>query len=171
MRAIIRRERIDAGDIPQQRRGVLQRVAQGEIDAVDAAVDRPLLGDRRDRRIHHRQVGIEIAEAARLRRRHAALLQPPDVLGAVAVAARIRRRLGADQAAADIGVEGRRRDRELGGGLAGGEWPDLEAVKQGDRAMNMILTKSQIGLDGVPAAETVLSHVDGERGELIIAGE
>ncbi|MGY4156834.1 citrate synthase [Bradyrhizobium sp. USDA 4461] len=37
--------------------------------------------------------------------------------------------------------------------------------------MNMIVTKSQIGLDGVPAAETVLSHVDGERGELIIAGE
>ena len=34
-----------------------------------------------------------------------------------------------------------------------------------------ILTKSQIGLDGVPAAETVLSHVDGECGELIIAGE
>jgi citrate synthase len=37
--------------------------------------------------------------------------------------------------------------------------------------MNVHLTKSQIGLDGVPAAETVLSHVDGERGELIIAGE
>ena len=37
--------------------------------------------------------------------------------------------------------------------------------------MNMQLTKSPIGLDGVPAAETVLSHVDGERGELIIAGE
>ena len=37
--------------------------------------------------------------------------------------------------------------------------------------MNMHLPKSQIGLDGVPAAETVLSHVDGERGELIIAGE
>ncbi|MCC8943456.1 citrate synthase/methylcitrate synthase, partial [Bradyrhizobium sp. Arg68] len=37
--------------------------------------------------------------------------------------------------------------------------------------MTMHLTKSQIGLDGVPAAETVLSHVDGERGELIIAGE
>jgi citrate synthase len=37
--------------------------------------------------------------------------------------------------------------------------------------MNMHLTKSQIGLDGVPAAETVLSHVDGERGELVIAGE
>jgi citrate synthase len=39
------------------------------------------------------------------------------------------------------------------------------------RFMNMQLTKSQIGLDGVPAAETVLSHVDGERGELIIAGD
>ena len=37
--------------------------------------------------------------------------------------------------------------------------------------MNVHLTKSQIGLDGVPAAETVLSHVDGDRGELIIAGE
>src|SRR5258708_769208 len=37
--------------------------------------------------------------------------------------------------------------------------------------MNIHLTKSQIGLDGVPAAETVLSDVDGERGELIIAGE
>jgi citrate synthase len=37
--------------------------------------------------------------------------------------------------------------------------------------MNIHLTKSQIGLDGVPAAETALSHVDGEHGELIIAGE
>ena len=37
--------------------------------------------------------------------------------------------------------------------------------------MNIHLTKSQIGLDGIPAAETALSHVDGERGELIIAGE
>jgi citrate synthase len=42
---------------------------------------------------------------------------------------------------------------------------------KGDWAMNIQLSKSQIGLDGVPAAETVLSHVDGERGELIIAGE
>jgi citrate synthase len=31
--------------------------------------------------------------------------------------------------------------------------------------------KTPIGLDGVPAAETVLSNVDGEKGELIIAGE
>ncbi len=37
--------------------------------------------------------------------------------------------------------------------------------------MNMLLSKTPIGLDGVPAAEMVLSHVDGERGELIIAGE
>jgi citrate synthase len=37
--------------------------------------------------------------------------------------------------------------------------------------MNMQLSKTPIGLDGIAAAETVLSHVDGARGELIIAGE
>jgi citrate synthase len=37
--------------------------------------------------------------------------------------------------------------------------------------MNIQLSKTPIGLDGIPAAETLLSHVDGERGELIIAGE
>jgi citrate synthase len=36
--------------------------------------------------------------------------------------------------------------------------------------MIMTLHKSPIGLDGVAAAETSLSHVDGERGRLIIAG-
>jgi citrate synthase len=53
------------------------------------------------------------------------------------------------------------------------ERPDFLLVqcKREIWAMNIHLTKSQIGLDGVPAAETVLSHVDGERGELIIAGE
>jgi citrate synthase len=37
--------------------------------------------------------------------------------------------------------------------------------------MNLQLSKSPVGLDGIAAVETVLSHVDGERGELIIAGE
>lgn len=37
--------------------------------------------------------------------------------------------------------------------------------------MTMHLTSTPSGLDGVPAADTVLSHVDGQRGELIIAGE
>ncbi|CCE09859.1 putative citrate synthase [Bradyrhizobium sp. STM 3843] len=37
--------------------------------------------------------------------------------------------------------------------------------------MNIPLGRTPIGLDGIPAAETVLSHVDGEHGELIIAGE
>ena len=32
-------------------------------------------------------------------------------------------------------------------------------------------TRAPIGLDGVAAAETALSHVDGEKGKLIIAGE
>lgn len=34
----------------------------------------------------------------------------------------------------------------------------------------MTLHQSPIGLDGVAAAETALSHADGERGQLIIAG-
>jgi citrate synthase len=37
--------------------------------------------------------------------------------------------------------------------------------------MTLQTAKSPIGLDGVPAAETALSHVDGEKGELIITGE
>ncbi len=37
--------------------------------------------------------------------------------------------------------------------------------------MTLQLPKSPIGLDGVPAAETALSHVDGDKGELVIAGE
>ena len=37
--------------------------------------------------------------------------------------------------------------------------------------MNIQLSKTPIGLDGIPAAETVLSHVDGAKGDLIIAGE
>ncbi|MBI1211897.1 MAG: citrate synthase [Alphaproteobacteria bacterium] len=36
--------------------------------------------------------------------------------------------------------------------------------------MSIHAPKPAIGLDNVPAAETALSHVDGERGELIIAG-
>lgn len=37
--------------------------------------------------------------------------------------------------------------------------------------MTLQSQKSPIGLDGVPAAETALSHVDGEKGELVVAGE
>jgi citrate synthase len=37
--------------------------------------------------------------------------------------------------------------------------------------MTALLRKPATGLDGVPAAETALSHVDGEKGELIIAGD
>jgi citrate synthase len=36
--------------------------------------------------------------------------------------------------------------------------------------MNVQLGKTPVGLDGIAAAETVLSHVDGQQGELIIAG-
>src|SRR6185369_16245350 len=46
------------------------------------------------------------------------------------------------------------------------------ATQTEDAKMTMQnVSKSPIGLDGVPAAETALSHVDGQKGELIIAGE
>ena len=37
--------------------------------------------------------------------------------------------------------------------------------------MTVHLTSTPTGLDGIPAADTALSHVDGAKGELIIAGE
>ena len=37
--------------------------------------------------------------------------------------------------------------------------------------MTLQFTRTPDGLDGIPAADTALSHVDGQRGELIIAGE
>ena len=58
-RAIVARKRIDAGHIPQQRRGMFERVGLRKIDAVHAAIDRAVLGDGRNRRIHHRQIGVE----------------------------------------------------------------------------------------------------------------
>ena len=120
-RAIVMGKRIDAGHVPQQRRGMFERIGLGELDAVDAAIDRAVLGDGRNRRIHHRQIGVETAQAARLRRRRAPFLEAANVLRPVAMASRIRRRLGADQSAADIGVERGRRDRQFRGSLAGGE--------------------------------------------------
>jgi citrate synthase len=37
--------------------------------------------------------------------------------------------------------------------------------------MTLHVTSTPTGLDGIPAADTALSHVDGQKGELIIAGE
>jgi citrate synthase len=49
--------------------------------------------------------------------------------------------------------------------------PDLLCDATEEIEMTIQPSKSPIGLDGVPAAETALSHVDGHKGELIIAGE
>jgi len=51
------------------------------------------------------------------------------------------------------------------------EVTDLLCSAAEEIVMTIQSTKSPIGLDGVPAAETALSHVDGQKGELIIAGE
>src|SRR3984885_14412445 len=44
-------------------------------------------------------------------------------------------------------------------------------MQQRRSTMTIQPTRTPIGLDGVAAAETALSHVDGEKGELIIAGD
>src|SRR6195952_2027794 len=49
--------------------------------------------------------------------------------------------------------------------------PIFCATQQRSGQMTVQSSKSPIGLDGVAAAETALSHVDGQKGELIIAGE
>src|ERR1700744_3373363 len=50
--------------------------------------------------------------------------------------------------------------------------PEHRSLLQRNKEGSMtVQSKSPIGLDGVAAAETRLSHVDGEKGELIIAGE
>jgi citrate synthase len=51
------------------------------------------------------------------------------------------------------------------------ETAEFRCSQSEETVMNLQISKSPIGLDGIAAAETVLSHVDGERGELIIAGE
>jgi citrate synthase len=51
------------------------------------------------------------------------------------------------------------------------ERADLLCSAAEEIEMTIQSTKSPIGLDGVPAAETALSHVDGQKGELIIAGQ
>src|SRR5205814_9060679 len=79
-------KRTDAGDIPQQERGMFERVLFRQLDAVHAAVNRAVLGDGRYRGIHHRQIGIETPEAARLRRGRAPLLEKADVLRPIAMA-------------------------------------------------------------------------------------
>ena len=110
------RKRIDAGHIPQQRRRMLKRVVFGEVDAVDAAIDRAVLGDGRrspnpSPANRHRNCADRAAPDDGARRS----FEPPDILRPIAMAARIRRRLGADQPAADIGVERGRRDSEFSG--------------------------------------------------------
>jgi citrate synthase len=49
--------------------------------------------------------------------------------------------------------------------------PEIVRCNMRDKTMTLQPSRTPIGLDGVPAAETALSHVDGLKGELIIAGE
>ena len=92
-----------------------------EVDAVDAAIDRAVLGDGRDRPSpspadRHRNCAGRAAPATASAAPSGRGRPRPGSDGCAN-----RRRLRADHAAADIGVERRVRDREFGRGLAGGE--------------------------------------------------
>ena len=115
-------KRIGRGRIPQQASRPVRRSRSPQASiAVDAAIDRAVFGDGRDRRNPSPASRRRISQAPRFR---------PTARGGSSGRARPRpgsdgARVGdglrADQAAADIGVEGGRRDGELGRGLAGGK--------------------------------------------------
>src|SRR5262245_66471449 len=93
------------------------------------------------------------------------------------LARRTRRRLRADEAAAHVRVQRRAGDAEQPRRLAGAD-PGMNDLAHIDSPINvdsMIHERygggmESTGLEGVVAASTRLSHVDGERGELIMAG-
>src|SRR3954452_21503483 len=108
--------------------------------------------------------------------------QPLHILGGIPALVRMaRRRGGADQAAADIGVERRPAHAEAFGSVVGGK-PGDHARRIIDYSINidnvdaplyvagMNDTTIHNGLEGIIAAETSLSMVDGTAGELVIAG-
>ena len=124
-RQIFLRERIGRARVPQQRRGLFERRAFGQRRRQHAAIDGTVFRDRRDGRIQHRQIGR--LQSLSFDQRRAPVLETANILGAIAAAAcAFRRRFGADQPAAHIGVERRRRDREFGRSLPGAQIKGLE---------------------------------------------
>src|SRR3954467_3395075 len=111
----------------------------------------------------------------------APVAQPLDVVGGIAALVGMAGRgSGADKAAADVGVERRSADAEAFGGVAGGE-PGHHRTSIIDYRINIDNIDAPLyvagmndtihnGLEGIIAAETSLSMVDGTAGELVIAG-
>ena len=101
---------------PDQRRDVLDRSRPRQRHRVVAAVVEPVAVDQRDRRLEHRHAPLQRARRPPCRDRAALFGPPPQPLDVVArvapLARRARRRLRADQAAADVRVERRPADAE-----------------------------------------------------------
>src|SRR4051794_28371956 len=100
--------------------------------------------------------------------------QPLDVVGGIAALVGMTRRgRGADQAAADVGVQRRSADAEAFGGVAGGEPGhhgtgiiidyriNIDNIDAPLYVAGMNDTTIHNGLEGIIAAETSLSMVDG----------
>ena len=129
-------ERVVCAAVPEQACGVFERgaVADGR-DCGSSAVVGAVRTDQRDPRLQHRQAAVEAvrgggggASTHLLALRQALHVEPRVEPGAMVGAGP-----GFEQAAADVGVEGRLADAEQRAGLAGGE-----QVGHGDRLIDPI---------------------------------
>ena len=167
---------------PDERRDSCNASASGPAPRVVASVVEADAVDQRNGRIEDgdppvRARGRPPAPGSR------ELLGPPaeplDVLPRVGVLPRrTRRDWDRIMAAADVGIEGRAADAEQPGGFCCGD-PRTAIGSHIDSRINVdTITMATVyggdkvssGLEGVVAATTRLSEVDGERGELTIAG-
>ena len=137
---------------------------------------------KRDRRLEDRHAPLQ--RPRRRLVRIAPLLGPPPqplhvVARVAALARRPRQRLRAHEAAADVGVERGAADAQQRGGVRGGHprgsgisRTHIDCSINVDTIIHERYCSDMVnsGLDGVVAATTRLSDVDGERGELVIAG-
>ena len=107
--------------LPQQARHVFERGAARQRGDVVASIVEAAVLDQGQRRFEHRRAEVErvIGDRLGLAADIASSFQALDVVGAVALLAASFGRLGAQQAAADIGVERRRRHAESPGGVLG----------------------------------------------------
>ncbi len=119
-------EGICAPCVPEEGGCLFDGRCLGECHRGHAAIDGAGLGDGGDRRVEDgdRRFGGRLDRAGRT----AAGAQRADVVSSVAPRTAVAHRLGADEATADIGIEGGKRDGQLGGGLAGGQEAGDETV-------------------------------------------
>ena len=114
------------GKVPEQRRHLLDRGGAREGDGVDATIPEAAIPDRRDRRFQHRRAPVEGGFGDVFRLASAAVFggEAGDGGRVVAALAGVFGGMGAQQAAADIGVEGLAGDPGLARGFGGGEEGD-----------------------------------------------